>query len=810
MGRKGKGGPGGLIGGVALLVIAAIVSVPPAIWGVAGVLLIGYLIHRLTKITSPSKASRHTAPWNSASPPLTTPPPVTPPAKGRPPEKPEDLYRADHVAPLIFAAPDEPVSVPSKVKTRESAFKIPRPLQNSQPARWLPPGESVDIAGLSLPGGMLYVGTGLQCVLGQADPSLIDPTLAVAAHGDYRTSEMGYWPSYSDISSTARRAYLSWLAGGRKDPNAEVGYVFLFFYGLERRVILDCARFPDLKKEWPAIANELRRLLAIYGTKSGSFERYANELLNWVSVVELQGMDLERETPYFPRTFELPISIRLALGNFALSGTPVPARLALSWAKLDPMVSLRTPAHRCPAQFELAFLHQYEKAHGKGLLLPKNQTKLKMVYRPASAGFRGMDLPNLTFGDTPDVSVLTGPRKTLQAVTDNATQEIEQYSRYVGRDACNRAKSDALEALLLLPTNYWPTKAQESLQTLQHRIGNGMVVMTFQDLLTALDTQSALPNEKMRLLAQVLAARDVSMEPDIVGGAKVPKAEERIVLFFQACATGTDQPTPAYQAARLTLELASAVASTDGEFSSQEMAYLRERVLTWSHLTPNHIQRLLAHLHLLVEAPVSLASLKKKLEPLDAAAKGAIAEFMATVAQSDGSVTPAEIKMLEKVYKALGVESKKVFSDVHAAAGDKLGVVPEVATAGLKLDPARIAALQQDTARVSALLAAIFTDAETPEVTTPAAIQEEDDSALDGSAALLGLDEAHSSFARLLLSRPHWARAELQDAASDLDLMLDGALERLNEAAFDSHDIPFTEGDDPVEVSPEILEKIEA
>jgi hypothetical protein len=40
--------------------------------------------------------------------------------------------------------------------------------------------------------------------------------------------------------------------------------------------------------------------------------------------------------------------------------------------------------------------------------------------------------------------------------------------------------------------------------------------------------------------------------------------------------------------------------------------------------------------------------------------------------------------------------------------------------------------------------------------------------------------------------------------------MLDGALERINEASFDAHDLPFTEGDDPVDVNAEAVEKIEA
>ena len=188
---------------------------------------------------------------------------------------------------------------------------------------------------------------------------------------------------------------------------------------------------------------------------------------------------------------------------------------------------------------------------------------------------------------------------------------------------------------------------------------------------------------------------------------------------------------------------------------------------------------------------------------------------MATVAQSDGEVSPAEVKMLEKVYKALGVDPKRVFSDVHAvAAGTKptAAAVARVETSGFKLDPARIAALQKDTEKVSALLANIFTEADEP---ATAAVPEPVDAGSETEAAeapkgLMGLDEAHTALARMMLSRPEWSREELLDVAADLDLMLDGALEHINEAAFDAHDMALFEGADPVTVNAEILEKVEA
>ena len=103
---------------------------------------------------------------------------------------------------------------------------------------WVPPDQARKIAGYEIPGGMIYVGKSLPPVGGWQDvePALINPSLPVARRKpDVAGESMGYWPSYSEISPQAHAAYLSWLAGGRSDPGAYIGYVFLFFYGLERR-----------------------------------------------------------------------------------------------------------------------------------------------------------------------------------------------------------------------------------------------------------------------------------------------------------------------------------------------------------------------------------------------------------------------------------------------------------------------------------------------------------------------------------------------------------------------------------------------
>ena len=706
-----------------------------------------------------------------------------------------------------LADEQQPVPVTAIPAPATSSFRIPAPPKCFGSGAWIPAGKEVEVGGVGISGGLVYVGTSLPTPMGSNDPCLIDPSKSVASHGDYRERQMGYWPSYSDISPSARRAYLNWLADGRRDPEADVGYVFIFFYGLERRAILDASKDDAAKGDWPMIEAELRRLLDIYGVKSGSFRRYASSLLDWVSLAEYPEKAYLKPIPNFPKAYELPLYIRIALGQAAVDGVPVPAQLALAWAKLDPTSYLRTPATRCVDEFDKLFVSKYHETFGDGLVLPRNKTKIKLVHRPASAGFRGYTDLSLSFGNTPDVTVLTAPINKLRQVLEVATKELEPFSRYVGRNPDSR---HVLEGLLQLPATLWPDDAQKAIRALSARMGEGMVAMSFQELLSSLDAKTTLTRDRTLALARALESLNIGIEPDVLGGAKLPKADGKVVLFFVPPGEVISRSTPDYQAAALTLDLASAVAAADGEFSVEEMEYLRAQVQSWGHLPPNHVRRLLAHLRLLTTTPASLTTLRKKLEPLDADAKETIAAFMATVAQSDGSISATEVKMLERVYKALGVEPKKVFSDVHvAAAGGKPTTVAatNVDEVGFKLDPGRIAALQKDTEAVSALLSGIFKEESSPE---PLFSEPEPEGDVESMpTGLLGLDEAHSALARLLLSRPEWMKEELGDAAADLDLMLDGAIETLNEAAFDLHDVPFTEGEDVVTVNLELLEKLE-
>lgn len=271
----------------------------------------------------------------------------------------------------------------------------------------------------------------------------------------------------------------------------------------------------------------------------------------------------------------------------------------------------------------------------------------------------------------------------------------------------------------------------------------------------------------------------------------------------------------------VTLDLASAVAAADGEASSDEMTQLGRHIDSWNHLCVAHRKRLKAHLQIQILQPPTLASLKKKLGPLKADAKRAIAGFLAHLAQADGTVSPQEVRLLERVYKTLELDPQLLYGDLHGAAitpptnsstasalgANQAGGAPGITAVsqGFSLDMDKIAQLQCETAVVSALLAEVFSD-ESPE---PSIVADSiRDQPTDHAATVHGLDTEHSAFLRMIVSRREWSRQELEDVASDMEFMLGGALEHINDMAFERFDMPVSEGDDPIEINPDILEEL--
>ncbi|WP_207000855.1 TerB N-terminal domain-containing protein [Trinickia mobilis] len=133
---------------------------------------------------------------------------------------------------------------------------------------------------------------------------------------------------------------------------------------------------------------------------------------------------------------------------------------------------------------------------------------------------------------------------------------------------------------------------------------------------------------------------------------------------------------------------------------------------------------------------------------------------------------------------------------------------PKQATVPSSLDTERLASLREETKRAGEVLRAIFEVDEADRSTAP--IEAAARPAISGNNAIMGLDERHSQLVLQLLMRGAWTRGEVASMCSALNLMLDAALERINDAAFSSFDDSLLDGDEVITLNQELAEELQA
>ncbi len=696
---------------------------------------------------------------------------------------------------------------------------------------WIPPESDAKVENRLISGGMVYVGPSLLPVGGWQDcePALIVPALKVARGGsDYSGQGMGYWPSYTEIPAKSRATYLDWLVGGRSDGDAYIGYVFLFFYGLERRLLFDLRYLPERRGEARALIAEVERLRSAYAGNS-SFDGYSTSLLQVARALWSEERAWERPPTFGSRGSELASEVRLALGRIVAAGEPIPSEWALAWVTGHPETRIRTPARRCPDEFRQLFMRRYHQQFGNGMVLKPNKRRLKISHRPASSSFGGqVDIP---FDDVPDVGTLTAPVRVLREIAETAMSELEGYSRFIGRSP---EKVHSLEGRSLLPLELAESRTSPESEGLRSWIterldgGDGAAVVG-ADLMAHWDCvrSDLMSKAEVSSFARVLESLGCGIEPDPrFGGGSIRKGQ--MVILFPLGPERLAAASPSYRAATLLLHLAALVASSDGDFRDCEERHLEEHLEQSMHLDAEEARRLRAHLKWLIAEKPSTAGIKRRLESIDVGQRQFFAEFAIATAGADGSIDHEEILTIEKIYRLLGLDPKQAYGDVHSLqtgdawhpaehpvtvrppgpteAGrtipDSLSQQPVTETNRIELDMDRVERMLAETAEISRVLAEVFVEESSePEVL-------EVDRVISNTVA--GLDARHTSLLRALAGRSELSGAEFEKLAEHLDLLADGAYETLNEAAFDGTDRPLLEGDDPVELDLDVLMEMQA
>ena len=698
--------------------------------------------------------------------------------------------------------------------TRRSKFDLEIQLGRSRPARvgsgspkspaecWIPPGQEASIAGYRIPGGLIYVGENLLSANARdIEPALIDPAQPIASdRANCHERMLNYWSNYSYADPAARASYLQWLAGGKKDPLADVGYVFLYFYGLERRALADALQDPVARAEIPQITEEVRRLQSLYADNH-SLKRYTETFIEYLSATQsMASASKDTDVPPPGERYALSFELRLRLGRFAVDGHPLPAKWAYAWYYSDPRTRLPAAAERCPEQALALFEIEYQRRFGSGLILPANKTRLKLTYRPASASFGGL---LTTSSELPDVSVLSASYTKIDAIATDCYQQLDSYSRFIRR-APDQAKS--FDALVVLPSALWPETTKQTFGVLAEKISSGGTAhtLTLRELAGMFHQTSPFSRGKYLALCRALGGLGIGIEPDPRFSNDVPNLEDSVALFATDIA---EKLSPSFGLASLSMQLASAIAFVDGKAADVEVQRLRQEIESDSSLQLLERKRLMARIETYRIKPPTITGLRPMIERMNAETKTKVADFLLAIVLADGVIDPSEVKMMEKIYGLFGMDAADLYSRLHELGSVPLGSAPSSVrlTSVSTIDMAKVRRLRAVSEDVTKKLTVIFAADDKAEAAheNEAVAAAKTDTVLPPT--LLDLDVPHADLLTILLGRAQWTRAEFEEVCTDKGLMPDGAIERINDAAFTKFNQAIVEGEDPLEIGVELV-----
>lgn len=692
----------------------------------------------------------------------------------------------------------------------ESGYAVPAPTPDSTPLQWYGPGQRPTVAGLVIPGGLVYAG--VPEFFKTADPGFIDVTLPIASQfvpPSYRGCD--FWPKYNELTPSARRAYIQWLAGGRRDPMANIGYVFLFFYGLEYRCLADSPTAADLQ----AIVSELKRLLYIY--TNASFQRYANQLLRVLTAKVVSVPNPSRPTVVQLMqswTAMLPRELKVGLATNAIFENPLSASMAMQWAQFY-RGNQPHPSFIYGKLARQLFESRYVERYGKGMVPCYQLARNTIEYLPASSGFNGRRF-SWDLGQKPGVYEVVAPDNGLVELLDEVVASLRPYHRFIGSRPLPRGMSinemlewrdgsniDCLEALALLPHVLWPADLKVRWDAFREHLSLGPRVLSVANLASFMGVAPDLTPNGLAGLRAVCPTEFLGVEPH-ARGAKQLQESTRLVAFA-GNADVLASVSAQLEAVETMVAIAAWVAAELGGMSANRLAVLKQDLQVWPSLSPAERQWACCYADFVVEAlPTTIIRLRNRVKAQGEQGLENM-RYLARLAHADGVPAAAEIKLLEKLYKGVGLPVQGLYTDLHEPGQPK---PQSAAGAGpvVKLDRAKIDLLQEETKAVAKLLNGVFVEDEVVEPQTPATVTPP--AAGAPQVTLWGLSVNQHAFLRALLEQAEWSRDALETLASAHSLMLDGTLETLNEAALDNTGLPLTEGDSPVEVSPDLRNEL--
>lgn len=662
--------------------------------------------------------------------------------------------------------------------------------------------ESVEIHGFSIP-GPVFVAKGTPPV-GCKDLATVYAGLAVEKCSSHVAQ--GTLNSYRDLTAAQRYVYLQWLSSGRGET-ADLGYPLLFLATIETFIHRQAAGSDvqneriDQEVEW--ILSEVERLLTL-NFKVRAIVNAAGGLIDSIYLLR-SGSDISEALKRFPCVPTALIKYSLSYHTTRHPGVPLPAELGYQW--------LVNQDHQCQRlnqygqeRFHAIYTHSGGIVPGSDKAIP-----LTLSITPLNTGLGDIPTSQCT-----GVFELTEQKRTLRKLRAIYDKAVDQGHLVESLPDCESSVDLILKWRSVQPPAPVTESVATAMQTVRAHLLGGQI-STYGQLATYFG-HTSLTRRSVGNINDLVFGIGLSVIPNTNHIPYLPKAEED--CCFVAADGGKALSVPANLVLASLRLIHEAAHLPDRKLSEPLVSSMLRHVP--SYLPSNEQEILRGYITWQSNNP----PLKRGIQQI----KGFVSCSQHSVEIARGVVavicdglelTSEVVRGLHRSLKKAGISESDIPTYIHQHPQIQAPKLPgqsadhsnkEVQiSASITLDPVRLEQYKKDTQQIQSVLSSIF---EGPE-----------DNDHDVSPGNIDLSPADSGDTQSLwfegyLSSEYaplatWIMQHDEDEIDmdavvakcrSLSIPTEGALEAINDAAFDALGDALIEISDPVIVYRDMLE----
>ena len=641
--------------------------------------------------------------------------------------------------------------------------------------------DSVELFGYTITNSLFYT-----CTSKSDMPFAID-TKSTPTFGYTPSEGLNYWPNYNQINKTQQGFYIKWLSEGKPFVE-ELGYAYIYYYGLEYRALVEKQDLKDVLFEVIDLVNKFKRL------------RYGYDLIVYLTlkINNFSADETNKLLVFFKNNKQFYI-YNTAYQTIIKNLTPIEqysVDFDSSQLNNDKYYAIRGKKYELLEYYFNKVKETLDKTE-------MYTTKQQIYYYRMAMGFYSIN--NLIEYDA------IVPSAKLKRLWNHARKTIRDEIKQTVKNFDGSTESlTEIEKLAYLPAklrnniNYsfnnfdFGEKTINNIETIANKLG-----FKIQDKATL---------RQSTLIVDACEALGYEIEPN-ANIDKKPYKKDSIVLIYKNQYPKKLSPID-YQTASLFTDIGYQIALVDKELLQIEIAHIENYIKKEFSLSTSERYRLQMRGELLVHTKEINTSetIKKLIKILDDSGRETIAKYIISVAIADGIVKDSELKILQKIFKQLGLSEdylNSALSELINKADDVVVVEKGRSTKKkgskiptnieldekleLKLDTEKLEKIKINTSEIHNVLQEIFAE-EQAEILKSESIEADNSEDDDKTEIENGLQ----NIVNIIIEKENWTRNELLNVIQNKGMMLSSAIDEINEWSNEEFGDFLVEEDDDV------------